>query len=102
MEKPDIVISWDEWKRGREAKRAILRRLGLDKPCRRSESSSDKRLRPAFGGERGPAFAPPPGTDEAALDAPRARRDARRAAGERRLPAASDRGARTSARAGRL
>ena len=56
MEKPDIVISWDEWKRGREAKRAILRRLGLDKPCRRSESSSDKRLRPAFGGERGPAF----------------------------------------------
>ena len=65
MEKPDIVISWDEWKRGREAKRAILRRLGLDKPCRRSESSSDKRLRPAFGGERGPAFAPPPGTDKA-------------------------------------
>ena len=51
MERPDIVISWDDWKRGREAKRALLRRLGLDKPCRRATSSSDKRLRPAFGGE---------------------------------------------------
>lgn len=58
MERPDIVISWDDWKRGREAKRALLRRLGLDKPCRRATSSSDKRLRPAFGGERGPAFGP--------------------------------------------
>ena len=57
METPDIVITWEEWKRGREAKRSLLRRLGLDKPCRRAERPSDKRLRPAFGGERGPAFA---------------------------------------------
>ena len=56
MEPPDIVITWEEWKRGREAKRALLRRLGLDKPCRREERSSYKRLRQAFGGERGPAF----------------------------------------------
>ena len=56
METPDIVITWEEWKRGREAKRSLLRRLELDKPCHRAESSSDKRLRPAFGGERGPAF----------------------------------------------
>ena len=56
VETPDIVITWEEWKRGREAKRALLRRFGLDKPCRRAESSSDKHLRPAFGGERGPAF----------------------------------------------
>ena len=56
VEPPDIVITWEEWKRGREAKRALLRRLGLDKPCRRAESSSDKRLRHAFGGDRGTAF----------------------------------------------
>lgn len=58
MEKPNIVISWEEWKSDRERKREVLRQYGLDKPCRRTSSSSDKRLRAAFGGERAPAFAP--------------------------------------------
>ena len=58
----DKVISytWEEWKAGREAKRATLRKLGLDGPSLRSVSSSDKHLRKAFGGKRVPNFSSPP------------------------------------------
>lgn len=49
-----ISVTWEEWKAGREAKRETLRKLGLDSPSRRSSSSSDKRLRKAFGGKRVP------------------------------------------------
>jgi len=49
-----ISVTWEEWKAGREAKRETLRKLGLDSPSRRSSSSSDKRLRKAFGGKRAP------------------------------------------------
>lgn len=51
-----ISMTWEEWKAGREAKRETLRRLGLDSPSVRSASSSDKRLRKAFGGKRVPDF----------------------------------------------
>ena len=56
-----IRLTWDEWKAARAAKRETLRRLGLDAPSRRSESTSDRRLRAAFGGERFPALATPDG-----------------------------------------
>ncbi len=55
-----ISITWEEWKAGREAKRETLRKLGLDSPSRRSYSSSDKRLRKAFGGTRVPDFSVSP------------------------------------------
>jgi len=50
------VISWEAWQATREAKRANLRRLGLDAPSRRETdySTSGRRLRKAFGGARGP------------------------------------------------
>ena len=51
-----IRLTWEEWKAARAAKREALRRLGLDAPSRRSEGSSDRRLRAAFDGERVPAF----------------------------------------------
>ena len=51
-----IRLTWDEWKAARAAKREALRRLGLDAPSRRSESTSDRRLRAAFDGERAPTF----------------------------------------------
>ena len=51
-----IRLTWDEWKAARAAKREALRRLGLDAPSRRSESTSDRRLRAAFGGERASIF----------------------------------------------
>ena len=51
-----IVISWEEWKASRQAKRDVLRKFGLDAPSRRktSHTTGDRRLRAAFGGERGP------------------------------------------------
>ncbi len=49
-----VRISWEEWKASRAAKRAVLERLGLDAPSIRSRSSSDRRLRAAFGGFRAP------------------------------------------------
>lgn len=52
-----IRLTWEEWKAARAAKREALRRLGLDAPSRRSESTSDRRLRLAFEGERAPNFA---------------------------------------------
>ena len=51
-----IRLTWDEWKGARAAKREALRRLGLDAPSRRRESTSDRRLRAAFGGERAPTI----------------------------------------------
>ena len=51
-----IRLTWDEWKAARAAKREALRQLGLDAPSRRSESTSDRRLRAAFGGKRAPTF----------------------------------------------
>ena len=51
-----IRLTWDEWNAVRAAKREALRRLGLDAPSRRRESTSDRRLRAAFGGERAPTF----------------------------------------------
>lgn len=51
-------MKWEEWLRSREAKRETLRRLGFDAPSRRktSHSSSERRMRQAFGGERAPDF----------------------------------------------
>jgi len=51
-----IVMSWDEWKASRAAKRANLRRLGLDAPSRRTMDygTGGQRLRKAFGGLRVP------------------------------------------------
>ena len=51
-----IVISWEEWKASRAAKRENLRRLGLDAPSRRTSAigSQEKRLQQAFGGRRVP------------------------------------------------
>ncbi len=49
-----ISVTWEDWKSGREAKRENLRKRGLDSPSRRNSSSSDKRLRKAFGGKRAP------------------------------------------------
>ena len=49
-----IRLTWEEWKAARAAKRETLRKLGLDAPSRRSESTSDRRLRAAFGGGRAP------------------------------------------------
>ena len=54
-----IRLTWEEWKAARAAKRETLRRLGLAAPSRRSESTSDRRLRRAFEGERAPHFASP-------------------------------------------
>ena len=51
-----VRLTWDEWKAARVEKREALRRLGLDAPSRRSESTADRRLRSAFGGERAPVF----------------------------------------------
>lgn len=47
------VIKWDEWMAGREKRRALSRKVAPE-GTRRLESPSDKRLRAAFHGERGP------------------------------------------------
>ena len=54
-----IVISWEEWKASRAAKRENLQRLGLDAPSRRTSviGSQERRLKQAFGGRRAPTFA---------------------------------------------
>ena len=47
--------TWEEWQAGRQARREASLRVG--KPvCRRQESSSDRRLRAAFGGQRAPGW----------------------------------------------
>jgi len=45
--------TWEEWLASRAATRAITDKIS-PAPCRRAESSSDKRLRAAFDGERAP------------------------------------------------
>ena len=54
-----MTVKWNEWLASREAKRELLRRLGLDAPSRRKTSygTSDLRMRSAFGGRRIPAWA---------------------------------------------
>lgn len=54
-----IAVSWEEWLASRAKKRELLKRAGLDAPSRRetSYSTSDVRLRRAFGGARAPSFA---------------------------------------------
>lgn len=53
----DKVISWEEWKTSRAAKRALMEKLGLTKSRREtSYSTSDERLRRAFNGARAPSF----------------------------------------------
>lgn len=46
--------TWEQWQAGRQARRELSLRVG-NPVCRRNESSSDRRLRAAFNGERAPA-----------------------------------------------
>ncbi len=46
--------TWEEWQASRAARKAVSARLGPP-VTRRKESSSDRRLRRAFQGDRGPA-----------------------------------------------
>lgn len=50
-------ISWADWLRGRRARRETSK-LVAPGVVRRAASSSDKRLRRLFGGERGLPFPP--------------------------------------------
>lgn len=54
----DIVMTWEEWQASRPKKRALLEKLGLDKPSRRVSAfgSQESRLRKAFDGLRIPTF----------------------------------------------
>lgn len=54
--KPEKQYTWEQWLAGR-AKRRRLGNLVAPAIIRRESSSSDKRLREAFDGERGPPFA---------------------------------------------
>ena len=51
-----IVITWEEWRSSRAAKRETLEKLGLSAPSRRTSAigSQEKRLRKAFGDARVP------------------------------------------------
>lgn len=51
-------MTWQEWLDSREARRAALRRFGVDAPSRRSGSfnSSERFMRREFGGARIPQF----------------------------------------------
>ena len=53
--KPGNRITWEQWQAGRE-KRRRLGEMVAPVVIRRAESSSDRRLREAFDGERGPDF----------------------------------------------
>lgn len=46
---------WDEWQASRAARRAVAMSIGPP-TVRRAESASDRHLRKAFDGERGPSF----------------------------------------------
>ena len=50
-----IRWSWEEWQLSRAARREASVKVGPP-ITRRRESSSDKRLRAAFNGKRGPEF----------------------------------------------
>jgi len=52
-----VTVTFEEWLKGRRARRELSRKVGGG--CiRREESSSDRRLRKEFGGERGLPFTP--------------------------------------------
>ena len=53
-----IVLTWEEWKAARAARRELLAKLGLGAPSRRKSAigSQEKRLRKAFDGRRAPDF----------------------------------------------
>jgi len=57
MSSPEKVLktswTWEEWQASRAATRAVTEKV-CPGPCRRQESSSDKRLRATFNGERYP------------------------------------------------
>ncbi|MDZ4288745.1 MAG: hypothetical protein U0984_12345 [Prosthecobacter sp.] len=55
---PDRRFTWEQWQAGR-AERRRLGNLVAPPIIRRSESSSDARLKQTFEGERGPAFNKP-------------------------------------------
>ena len=50
-----VSWTWEEWLSSREARRQVAARVGPD-VVRRAGSSSDRRLRRLFNGERGPDF----------------------------------------------
>lgn len=53
------MMTWQEWMDSREAKRAALRKYGVEAASRRRTSfnSAERFMRQAFGGERIPVFA---------------------------------------------
>ena len=53
----DRPISWEDWLKGRRARREVSQRVapGIN---RRASSSKDQRLRKLFNGERGLPFTP--------------------------------------------
>ena len=53
-----IVLTWEEWKASRAARRELLAKLDLGAPSRRKSAigSQEKRLRKAFDGRRAPDF----------------------------------------------
>ena len=51
----DEVMSWEDWLRGRRARRETGRRVAPE-IIRRQRSSSDRRLRELFKGQRGLPF----------------------------------------------
>ena len=53
----DSPISWEDWLKGRRARRETSQLLAPG-VIRRESSSSDKRLRKQFNGERGLPFTP--------------------------------------------
>jgi hypothetical protein len=53
----DKAISWEDWLRGRRARRETSK-LVAPGTARRNSSSKDRRLRKLFGGERGLPFTP--------------------------------------------
>jgi hypothetical protein len=55
---PERRFTWEQWQAGR-AERRRLGNLVAPAVIRRKESSSDKRLRETFDGERGPDFNKP-------------------------------------------
>ncbi len=53
----DRPISWEDWLKGRRFRRELGNRVAPE-IIRRESSSSDKRLRALFNGERGLPFTP--------------------------------------------
>ena len=53
----DRVLSWEDWLKGRRARRELGNRVAPE-IIRRTQSSSDRRLRALFNGERGLPFTP--------------------------------------------